>query len=199
MQTIVNRRWIFFWGIVVLYVILMIGMGVQEWDVATEQNRPSPFIDVVKIELLVLGSLGVILPAYLSATQSMAQTLLKGVEDKRLIVENTMSLIQRWDDPSLLAARRFTREIKDQRNSMSPDDIRGRISSDSGLRESVVLVFNYFDYIRLSLKMGRIDKGIIQESLGDIVKDITERFKPWVETQPQATQDDVAELLRLLP
>ena len=79
-----------------------------------------------------------------------------------------MSLIQRWDDPSLLAARRFTREIKDQRNSMSPDDIRGRISSDSGLRESVVLVFNYFDYIRLSLKMGRIDKGIIQESLGDI-------------------------------
>jgi hypothetical protein len=176
----------------------MIGMGVHVWEFAAKQDGTSPLIEVVKIELLVLGGLGVVLPAYLSATQSMMHTLQKEVEDQRQIVENTMSLIQRWDDRSLLVARRFTREIKDKKNSMSPDDIRNRITNEPRLKESVVLVYNYFDYIRLSLKKERIDKSMIQESIGDVIKDITERFKPWVETQPKATQDDVEELLRLL-
>jgi hypothetical protein len=198
MQIILKYRWRFFWGIVVLYVLLMIGMGIQEWEVAIDQGRPSPLTDVVKIELLVLGSLGVILPAYLSATQSMLQTLQKEIEDGRQIVENTMCLLQRWDDPSLLIARKFTRVIKDNKNKLSPDDIREKISSDEGLRESVVLVFNFFDYIRLSLKKERIDKNLLEESLGIVIRDIIERFKPWMEKQPKQYQDDIAELLTLM-
>ena len=193
-----NHRWKVFVLIIVLYVVLMIGMGINMWHFAEGKENISPLIEVIKFELIVLGGLGIVLPAYLSATQSILDASQKEDEYKRYIIENTMSLIGRWDDSSLLEARMFTRKIKDVQNKMSPDDIRNKIENDEGLRHSVILVFNYFDQIRISLKTNRVDKELIKECLKPVILDISSRFKPWLDKQPQVFRDDIEALKAML-
>lgn len=198
MNILIKHRWTFFVIIILLYIALMVGMGINVWNFADGKESISPLIEVVKFELIALGGLGVVLPAYLNASQSIIETSQKEIEDRKKIIENTVDLIQKWDDPSLLAARMFTRDLKDKKETLSDKDFCAKIQAEPKLRHSIILVFNYFDYIRISLESDRVDKEILKHSLGNMVIDIAERFTPWLKQQPKEMQADVDTLKKLL-
>jgi len=147
----------------------------------------------------MLGGLGVILPTYLNVWQSLETAELLKDQVKRNRVENTFSLIQEWDDASLFAARKFTREMKEQHSSLSPDQLKDKINRTPELKQSIILVFNYFDSVRVSIENDRVEATVIGRSLGGVFHDIYDRFKPWIRDQEKEYQDDLEKLSKLLP
>jgi quinol monooxygenase YgiN len=63
---------------------------------------------------------------------------------RRQKVENTFRLIEKWDDKALLEARSYSRAFKDREKQLSPEQLLSEIKEKPQLRQSVVLIFNYF-------------------------------------------------------
>ncbi|MBD3814861.1 MAG: hypothetical protein IE913_00040 [Halothiobacillus sp.] len=138
---------------------------------------------------------------------------------RRQRLENTFSLIQRWDDPALFTARRFTRRLGDKSVHLSPAQIIREIDGDptsdgqgvvatensnekiqaqESLRESLILVLNYFDHIRVSIKTERVDSELLRESLGETAEKICTRVKPWLDTWPKTSRRDINIFLAMM-
>ncbi len=113
-------------------------------------------------------------------------------------LDRTIAVIERWDHLSLLEARKFTREIKDERNELSPKQLKERIKASPNLRQSVILLMNYFNWILVSVRHDRVDIDILRTSLGRTAIDICDRFEPWIAEQPPAAIQDLAEFKKLL-
>jgi len=163
-------------------------MGTVALGYAAYQTPPptssSIFIEVTKIVFLCLGGLGVILPTYINATNSLEAR----ISDK---IENTFRLIEKWDDPHLFSARKLTRDEKTNRSKICDEDLIKRIESNQELKQSVILVFNYFEQVRFSILNNRIEKEQFKGTLGVVIIDIIERFKPFTDKcgGPQMTKD----------
>lgn len=142
-------KWHLFWAITTLCVCGTLALGYIAYT-STPPSNSSVFIEVTKTVFLCLGGLGVILPLYINATNSI-----EGRTGEK--IENTFSLIEKWDDPHLFSARKLTREIRDARSSLSDDALVKKIKDDDELRQSVILVANYFEQVRFSVVNNRID------------------------------------------
>lgn len=185
-----QHKWKVFWGIIILCAFGTMALGY----IAYTSDPPSSstvFIEVTKTVFLCLGALGVILPLYINATNSFEAR----ASDK---IENTFYLIEKWDDPHLFSARKFTREIGDSRSSISDDDLVKKIKENEELRQSVILVCNYFEQIRFSIVNKRIDVNQFKSALGPVVADIISRFMPYFKTLSEQHVTDLEELNRLL-
>jgi hypothetical protein len=155
---------------------------------------PSGLIESVKIVLLMLGGLGVVLPTYLNVWQSLENN--KMLEEKLRFdkVENSYKLIERWDTSNLFEARRFTRELKAAEKDLSPNQLIEKVEGNPKLKESVILVFNYWDGVRVSIKEQRVDAEVLRKVCRTAFCDMYKRFSPWIETQEQSYQNDLKEL-----
>ena len=145
----------------------------------------------MKTVFLCLGGIGVILPLYINATNSIESRFAAKIE-------NTFSLIEKWDDSHLFAARKFTREIGDSRASMSDDDLLKRIKGDAELRQSVILVLNYFEQVRFSAVNERIDVKQFKSALGSVIVNIIRRFEPFINDVGSEHAKDLKQLEMLL-
>lgn len=72
---------------------------------STPPTGSSKIIETVKIIFLSLGGLWVVLPTYINAMNAIES---RATEQ----LENTFRLIEKWDDPLMFAARKFTRDLK---------------------------------------------------------------------------------------
>lgn len=136
----------------------------------------TPILEALKAALLGIGGLGVASTIILSILNSM--------EDRRSkVIENTYIHITKWDDPHLAAARMFTRKLKETKPTMSDDDFLKHIEGDENLKHSIVLVCNYFEQVRISYLMNRIDIKLFNKSLGPVMSDYYYRLRPYVESQ----------------
>lgn len=181
--------------IVLLYVFGIVGVGWHTYG-ATDPSKAAPSVETIKVIFIMLGGLGIILPTYLNIWQSLETARLLDDEARRSRIENTFSILAKWDDKSLLDARRFTRELKDQHNELSANQLKERIKSTPELRESAILLFNYFELIRISIEHDRVAQSIIKETLGPVAVDICKRFDPWV--QEQLDRADVEKFVKLM-
>jgi hypothetical protein len=188
-------KWVLLIVIVLLYLIGVVGVGWHTFGV-TDPTKAVPSVETIKVVFIMLGGLGIVLPTYLNIWQSLETAHLLEDDIRRNKIENTFSLLAKWDDKSLFDARKFTRDLKDQKNQLSPDQIRDRITNTPELRQSAILLFNYFELIRISIEHDRIELGIVKQSLGPTALDICKRFEPWLETQPDKA--DVDKLVKLL-
>jgi hypothetical protein len=134
------------------------------------------FIEIVKIVFLSLGGLGVVMPTYINAVNAIEA---RGTEK----LENTFKLIEQWDDPHIFAARKFTRELKKRKDSLSDNDLVSEIDNDEDLKQSVILLMNFFDRIRMSAETGRIDTALFNRSLGPVMSDYHHRMRPYIASQ----------------
>lgn len=89
--------------------------------------------------------------------------------------------------------------MKEERDELSGKQLKERIRTSPDLRQSVILLFNYFDSVRVSLETDRIDPAVFGHSLGATVHDIVKRFEPWLDEQSAASKADFQKLLQLLP
>jgi hypothetical protein len=195
---IVKLKWKVLVVFVVLYVIGIVGAAWHTYD-ATDPSKATPTVEALKIIFIMLGGLGVIVPTYLNIWQSLEATEQLNDQNRRNKVENTFRLLERWDDRALFEARRFTRELGDQQGSLSPDQLKTRIKEKPELRQSVILVFNYFDLIRVSVENDRVDPKVIGSALGAVFHNMYYRFKPWIEEQSKQYQQDLEKLAQMLP
>jgi hypothetical protein len=136
------------------------------------------------------GGIGVIMSLYLST--------MNAIENREYLkIENTFSLVTKWDDSHLFSARKLTREIKDERSSISDDELVQKINDNGELKQSVILVFNYFEYVRFSIINDRIITTQFKKSLGDTIVDIIYRFEPFIKTKGEQFTKDLKELKSL--
>ncbi|TKK12362.1 DUF4760 domain-containing protein [Enterobacter cancerogenus] len=151
----------------------------------------STVMEVIKTVFLCLGGIGVIMPLYVNATS---------VVEGRIInkIENTFYLIEKWDDPHLFSARKLTRDIGDKRDSICDKELIEKIKSDEELKQSVILVANYFEQVRFSLNNDRIDKIQFKSTLGTVIIKIIDRFMPYFNTLDKQHQADLIQLKELL-
>jgi hypothetical protein len=181
-------KWKLFTVIIVFWVFGAIGIIIQISQ-STPPAGSTLFIEIVKIILLLLGGLGVVMPTYLNVWQSIENN--KSIQERLQFdkVNNAFNLVEKWDDPALFAARKFSRELKEIRGSISDNELLKEIDENHELKQSVILIFNYFEQLRISVMHGRVDEKIAKESLRAVFIDIYNRFLPWVKTQSQEAQD----------
>lgn len=191
-------KWKLLWVVVALYLFGVVGGGLHAYG-ATDPTKASPLLETIKIVFIMLGGLGVILPTYLNVWQSMETAELIQDQIKRNKVENTYKMIEKWDDTALLEARKFTRDLKEKHKTLSPDQLKEKINSDADLKRSVILVFNFFEGMRVSINNDRVDAKQLGETLGGVFHDIYDRFKPWIRDQEKEYQQDLEALSKLLP
>ena len=193
-----SLKWKILISFVALYLVGIIGAGWHTYD-ATDSSQAVPATEALKIVFIMLGGLGVIVPTYLNIWQSLETAKLLEDQERRDKIENTFRLLEKWDDDSLFEARSFTRGLGDQHGSLSPDQLKLKINNEPNLRQSIILVFNYFELLRISIENERVDRDIVASSLGLVFHDIYDRVKPWIKDRPQAYQDDLEKLSLLLP
>lgn len=172
----------------ILWVILTIAICYNSYNLASETKKIN---DVVNMFLLMLGGYGVIF-----TIASSTEALLEKMKNDK--IENTYQLLKDWDDEHLFKARKLTREIKDQKNELSDNALVEKIEKDAELRQSVILVFNYIEYIRFSIKQDRICTDLFKESMKDTIIDIIKRFEAYSKRLSQQTHDDMQECRKLL-
>jgi len=183
------------WIISALWIILTIAICFSTYNTALESKK---IIDAINIFLLMLGGFGVIF-SIIHNTESIIENN-KQIKEKIEIdkIENTFQLLKDWDDEHLFKARKLTREIKDMRDTISNQDLISKIDSDPDLRQSVILVFNYFEHVRFSIKQKRIDTKIFKESLSGTIIDIIKRFEPYSKKLGEQNNKDMEECKNLL-
>lgn len=190
-----TNQWKGFWFITVLCLLGTAALGYIAFTSVPPTNS-SAFIEVTKTVFLCLGGLGVILPLYLNATN-----IILGRESEK--IERTFDLLSKWDDPHFLKARGYTRKIKKKISSISADELikeleEGGNEKDPELEQSVILVANYFEHVRFSIEQNRIDVPVFKASLGPVIVDIIDRFRPYFNKQGDALIKDLDKLKKHL-
>lgn len=133
------------------------------------------------------------------AIASVCLNFIKFNNDKKnSIAKATFELIAKWDDEKLLRARKDTRTFRDKFEKdkktytleKMQDDVYKEIIDENGnhkdesLRESLILVFNFFELIKYSCDKEIVDKETIKKHLGKIINDfINERFTIYLEKE----------------
>jgi hypothetical protein len=171
-------KWWLLAGLLTLWVIGVIGVGMSVYSnppptTGSASRSTATTAEVVASAFTVLGGLSVILTLYFNIWQSIET-------HERQVIENTFSLIQSWDNPALLEARRFTRELGDRQAQLTPEQLVKEINGNSELRQSVIHVFNFIENMAYSMRTGRVDAVAIRRSLAPALTAIYQRCLPWI-------------------
>ena len=182
--------WWIFWVLAATMLLAALVVARTVYAIAPPATSTALF-ESIKAFLLCLGGASVILSTYFTAVNAFLQR-------RSDVIKNTFDLLTRWDDPHLFQARKLTRRAKDTREDTSNNQLIDEIERNEDLKNSVILVLNYFEHVRFSLKVGRIDKALFKEVLGATVLDIVDRFMPFAKKQPPQVAADLEDLKKRL-
>lgn len=189
-----SRMWIVFYIISLFLFVASVTIASIVYTTnmtGTPLDESKAIFETIQTFLLCVGGSGVVLSTYFTAVNAFSQR----ASDK---IENTFALLKDWDDPHLFEARKLTRRIKDKSEEISDKDLVNEIDSDEKLKNSVILVLNYFEHVRFSLKTKRIDEDLFKKTLGITILNIIDRFEPFTKKQITEVGEDLKELKKLL-
>lgn len=171
-------KWWLLAGLLIIWLVGVIGVGMQVYynptpGVGGAARANATTAEVVSSVFTVLGGLSVVLTLYFNIWQSIET-------NERQVIEHTFRLIVSWDDPALLAARKFTRELGDRQGQLAPDQLVAEVNKNQDLRQSVIQVFNFIEQVGISIRTGRVDAAMVRRSMGAILTAIYQRFLPWI-------------------
>jgi len=175
-----------------LWLILGIFACISAYHSALVGNE---WVETIKMGLLMLGGLGVIIAIIYQAeslVENSKQIAMKMDFDR---VENAFELLKDWDNPSLLEARKYTREIKKNRDIISDQSLLNQIASTNDLEHSLVMTFNFWEQIYLSIENERVDESIVKQAFGQLYCDMYKRFEVWIN---QSSSSDTKTSLKAL-
>ena len=184
------HKWKVFWAIAICGLLGTFALAYISF-ISEPPTGSTVVIETVKALFLGLGGLGVILPIFLNAVNS--------IEDRESRkIEATYDLLSKWDAPELLEARRFTRKIKEEHSGTTDEDLVNKITYNDDLKQSVLLIFNYCEQARFSIESGRIAQEQYKEMIGPILLDIINRFEPYYRNWGDQHLNDIEKLKKLL-
>ena len=171
-------KWWLLSGLIILWLIGVIGVGMSVYSnpppaAGVASRSTATTAEVVASMFVVLGGLSVILTLYFNIWQSIET-------NERQTIENTYTLIHSWDNPALLEARKFTRQLGDRHAQLAPEQLVKEIKDNPDLRQSIILVFNFIEEVAYSMRTGRVDAAAVRRSLGPALISIHQRFLPWI-------------------
>ena len=165
-----------FWIITFLFVVL----GITSYYFLSNLDKDD--IDnttkIFRSLVVYITGYGVFFTIYATASQFSLSKNDKEKDRLFKMKEEAFKLILRWDDPAILNARNYSREIKDTHQTISPEKLISDIKDNTSRAASVSVLFNYAEHIKVAAENGIADKEI----LGNVcyaLKDILERFKPY--------------------
>lgn len=179
-----KHKWKLFWSLIALYALGIAGFTWHTYTASVQlqaiQPTVMPTIEAIKIAFIMLGGLGVMVATFFSVYNSLetARTVDARIQFDR--IENTYDLIKAWDAAALLEARKWSRELKAKHKDLSSNQLIAEIEGNANLKQSVILLLNYFDQLRVSVVHGRAVPSILSESLYSTFVDIFDRFKPYI-------------------
>jgi hypothetical protein len=157
-------------GVIIILFSLCLVLSCYQYS--SSENKS--LLDAITIFVTSLGGASVIFTIFFNSINDF-----KNRQSKK--IENTFSLLTKWDDTHLLEARKFTRKIKAKADSLSKRELIERIEEDEPLKQSVLLVLNYLEHVRFSILTDRIDNHLFYKSLGPTLTAIIDRFLPYAE------------------
>lgn len=161
---------IFVIGMIIFLFLGCLGLTYYQYDTSGNKN----VLNTITMFVTSLGGASIIFTIFFNSIND-----LKNRQSKK--IENTFSLLTKWDDPHLLEARKFTRKIKAKADNLSKRELIERIEEDEPLKQSVLLVLNYLEHVRFSILTDRIDNHLFYKSLGPTLTAIIDRFLPYAE------------------
>jgi uncharacterized membrane protein len=182
-----KSKWFWLGTIILLWLIGGFELVCEVYGAALPGEKAQV---AIRTAFLILGGLGVVLPTYLNVWQSLEAG--KQISDKIRFdkIENTYRLIEKFDDPSAIAARFLCREVQDQKLHLSDADLIKRIKDDDKLRDSVTQVFNYWENVRISIKYDRVNMQMLRDSLAPPFNRQFDTFKPWIDIRGEDFKTD---------
>ena len=157
-------------GVILILSLLCLAISFYQYSSSEKKS----LLDAITIFITSLGGASIIFTIFFNSINDV-----KNRRSKK--IENTFSLLTKWDDPHLLEARRFTRKIKAKADNLSKRELIERIEEDESLKQSVLLVLNYLEHLRFSIISERIDNHLFYKSLGPTLIAIIDRFLPYAE------------------
>ena len=184
-----------FWLLIVVVVAMIVAGQASVWLSQPEGKR---LLKMVELGATMLAAAGVMLATYISYRQSKDALNRTTAESKRARLEETFRLIEKWDDPHFLAARKLSVALGKEFSKLTPEAVIAKVENDPELRSSVSLMLNYFDFIRLSIKHERLDLEVIKAQLGPVAIITLDRFDAWIKQLASVYQSDIAEFRKVL-
>ena len=125
-----KSKWVL---LIVIVLLCACGGAVLVNEAYTSAAPDTKKLEAIKTAFLVLGGLGVILATYLNIWQSLESG--KQIADKIRfdIGENSYHLIEKFDDPSIGAARLLCRAIHDDKLNYSPAALVKKINDEKNM------------------------------------------------------------------
>jgi len=160
-----------------LWVILILLASYTAYNSAQEGKE---IIEAIKTALLMIGGLGVVISIVYQAESMLinSKQISQKIEFDK--IENSFELLKDWDNSSLLEARKYTRQIKKERQTISDDKLLEKIKEDLDLEHSLVMTFNFWEQVYLSINKDRVDSSILEIAFKDIYLDMHKRFEVWI-------------------
>jgi hypothetical protein len=188
-----RRKWTVLTLLVCAWVLFTVTYAIMFVTIPAESTR---LFETVKFVALSVSAFGVLFSALLSSFNSLEATA--NVQDRIQFdrVENSFEFVRRWDSAVLKEARDWTRRVKKEEQSLSPDDLRSKIRSDETLERSVITMFNFFEELELSVQQNRVDAKVLERAFATTYRSIHQRFSPWIESNIDAVQKGHLQQLR---
>lgn len=188
-----KNKWIIFWIITTAFLISLFLLNGTTYGSYKEELVS--YFEFFKINGIMFAIYGVVISSFWSISNSLENSLVLAMRTEFDRRTNSMKLFEKWDDNLLLEARDFTRELREKRSSISDNDLLKMIKESpdtdkhKNLQRSLVVCFNYFELIYVSIQKDLVDESMLKGSFSFIFKDMYTRFKPWLENEAHCNKD----------
>ena len=111
--------------------------------------------------------------------------------------DNALRLLERWDHPVLLEARRYIRVFAEKRASLSDEELIRQIEEDlgkGGFTESLVNVFNFWKSVQWAIAFERTDEEILKKAFRAVYIYMYDQFEVWLDAQVPGYKEDLEKL-----
>ena len=189
----IQRKWAILGTLAVCWVFVTAVYSIWFVFVPADSSR---LFETVKFLALSVSAFGVLFSALLTSFNSLEASA--NVSERIAFdrMENSFEFVRRWESPVLKEARDWTRKIRKEQQSLSPDALRTKIRSDEGLERSVITMFNFFEEMELSIQHSRVEPKLLKRTFGTTYCSVHGRFSPWIETDMDAIQRGLLQDLR---
>jgi hypothetical protein len=174
-----------FWRIYRLKITVSLAWAVLSvaacWNAYEAAVANEQITALIQMALLMLGGLGVVISIIHQSESMIANTAQMRSQIEFQKMENTFSLFSDWDNESLLGASKLTRQVKKEEDSLSKIQLLEKINGDENLEHSVIMAFNFWEQVYLSVKNDRVHEDTLKEAFQELFCDMFKRFKPWID------------------
>jgi hypothetical protein len=100
-----------------------------------------------------------------------------------------LRFVERWNDPTLAPFRTDWHKLYDEFKTLTAPQVVERLKSDQITRDKVTDVLNFFEEVSYAVKTNAADRILLEELLGDTIREYFSIALPWVKERRKTRPD----------